>query len=131
MKRPNQLYSCLKTLDENRDVSYYMSLPYTYLIQPVTDESGSYFFGRVLELDGCESHGSTFEEAYQNLREAMEGWLEVKLEQGDPIPEPTGSENYSGKFVLRIPKSLHRKLAIEAQKEGVSLNQYALYKLSR
>lgn len=116
---------------ENRDVSYYMSLPYTYLIQPVTDESGSYFFGRVLELDGCESHGSTFEEAYQNLREAMEGWLEVKLEQGDPIPEPTGSENYSGKFVLRIPKSLHRKLAIEAQKEGVSLNQYALYKLSR
>lgn len=118
-------------MNENRSVSYYMSLPYTYLIQPVTDESGSYFFGRVLELDGCQSHGGTFEEAYQSLREAMEGWLEVKLEHGDPIPEPTGSENYSGKFVLRIPKSLHRRLAIEAQKEGISLNQYALYKLSR
>lgn len=44
---------------------------------------------------------------------------------------PVGYENFSGKFVIRIPKSLHYKLAIEAEQEGVSLNQYALYKLSR
>jgi predicted HicB family RNase H-like nuclease len=61
----------------------------------------------------------------------MEGWLEVKIEYGDPIPEPLGDENYSGKFVIRIPKSLHRKLAIEAEQEGISLNQYAMYKLSK
>jgi predicted HicB family RNase H-like nuclease len=41
-----------------------------------------------------------------------------------------GDETYSGKFVVRIPKKLHARLAIEADKEGVSLNQYALYKLS-
>lgn len=109
------------------NVGYYMGLPYTYLIQPISDESGHYFYGQVLELDGCQSHGDTFEEAYQNLQEAMEGWLEVKLEHRDAIPEPTisGKENFSGKFVLRIPKSLHKKLSIEAKKEGVSLNQYS------
>lgn len=108
-----------------------MSLPYNYLIQHMNDESGSYYYGRVLEFDGCQSHGETFEEAFKSLREAMQGWLEVKLEYGDPIPEPVGDEGYSGKFVIRIPKSLHRKLSIEAQQEGVSLNQYAVYKLSR
>lgn len=116
---------------ERKDVNYFMSLPYNYLVHPITDESGSYYYGKVLELDGCQSTGETFEETYNNLQEAMRGWLEVKLEYGDPIPEPVGNKNYSGKFVVRIPKSLHKKLAIEAEQEGISLNQYAIYKLSR
>lgn len=61
----------------------------------------------------------------------MEGWLEVKLQYNDLIPEPVVDDGYSGKFVVRLPKSLHRKLAIEAEKEGISLNQYAMYKLSK
>lgn len=40
-------------------------------------------------------------------------------------------EEYSGKLNLRIPKSLHKELKKEAEIEGVSLNQYMLYKLSR
>lgn len=116
---------------DKKDVKYYMSLSYNYLIQPTKDESGNYFYGRVLELDGCQSTGETFEKAYIELLEAMEGWLEVKIENGDFIPEPVNNENYSGKFVVRIPKSLHHKLAFEAEQEGVSLNQYAMYKLSK
>ena len=108
----------------------YIDLPYNYIIQPIKDESGEYYYARVLELDGCQSTGDTFEEAYNNLREAMEGWIETKLENGFKIPLPVGHENFSGKFIVRIPKSLHYKLTIEAEKEGVSLNQYALYKLS-
>ncbi len=65
------------------------------------------------------------------FRSAMEGYIETKLENGFDIPEPIQTENYSGKFVVRLPKSLHFKLAMEAEKEGVSLNQYALYKLSK
>ena len=60
----------------------------------------------------------------------MEGYLEVKLENNLPVPIPEEAENYSGKFVVRIPKTLHKRLAVEADKEGVSLNQLALYKLS-
>jgi predicted RNase H-like HicB family nuclease len=114
-----------------KNIKEYMELPYNYIVQPIKDESGIYFYGKVLELDGCQSTGETFEEAYKNLREAMEFWIETKLEGGFEVPLPVGYENYSGKFVVRIPKSLHYKLAIEAEQEGISLNQYALYKLSK
>lgn len=108
----------------------YMKLPYNYMIQPVEDESGKYYHAAVLELDGCQSTGDSFQEAYDSLLEAMEGWIETKLENGFLVPMPISASNYSGKFVLRLPKSLHARLAVEAEKEGVSLNQYALYKLS-
>lgn len=114
-----------------KNVRDYMELPYNYIIKPISDESGNYYYAHVLELDGCQTTGDTFEEAYANLKEAMEGWIEAKLEGGFDIPMPVGYENYSGKFIVRIPKSLHYKLAVEAEQEGISLNQYALYKLSK
>ena len=57
-----------------KKVKEYMKLPYNYIIQHVEDESGKYYYAKVLELDGCQSTGETFEEAYNNLKEAMEGW---------------------------------------------------------
>lgn len=112
-------------------VEEYMKLPYTRIIQEMNDESGHYFYGRIMELDGCQSSGDTLDELYKNLNEAMEGYIETKLENNLEIPQPTNQEDYSGKFIVRIPKSLHMRLAVEAEKEGVSLNQYALYKLAR
>ena len=112
------------------NIDKYLNLPYNYIIQPINDESGFYFYAHVLELDGCQSTGESFKEAYDNLKDAMKGWIETKLEGGFEIPMPIGYEDFSGKFVVRIPKSLHYKLSLEAKQEGVSLNQYALYKLS-
>ena len=109
----------------------YTKLPYTRLVQEMHDESGHYFYGRILELDGCQSTADTLDELYHNLNEAMEGYLEVKLEYNQPIPMPESVNNYSGKFVVRVPKSLHQRLVIEAEQEGVSLNQLALYKLAK
>jgi predicted HicB family RNase H-like nuclease len=113
------------------EVKDYMKLPYTRLVQEMNDESGHYFYGRILELDGCQSTGDTLEELYDGLNEAMEGYIEVKLENGLPIPTPEKTEDYSGKFNVRLPKSLHQQLVIEANKEGVSLNQLVLYKLAQ
>jgi len=113
-----------------KKIKDYMKLPYNYIIQPIEDESGAYYYAKVLEFDGCQSSGETFEEAYNNLKEAMQGWIETKLEAGFEIPIPVGYEDFSGKFMIRIPKSLHYRLTVEAKQEGVSLNQYALYKLS-
>ncbi len=112
------------------EIKDYMKLPYTRLVQEMNDESGHYFYGKILELDGCQSTGDTLEELYQSLNEAMEGYLEVRQENNMPIPVPEMADKYSGKFVVRLPKSLHQRLAIEAEKEGVSLNQLALYKLA-
>jgi len=112
------------------NVQDYMRLPYNYIIKPITDESGSYYRASVLELDGCQSTGENFQEAYDSLMEAMEGWIESKLENGFTVPAPLDTDKYSGKYVVRLPKSLHARLVIEAEKEGVSLNKYTLYKLS-
>jgi predicted HicB family RNase H-like nuclease len=50
---------------------------------------------------------------------------------GETPPEPLSSKRFSGKFMVRIPPELHRKLAIEAQEEGISLNRLASDKLRR
>ena len=109
----------------------YVKLPYTRIIQEMDDESGHYFYGRIMELDGCQSTGDTLEELYKNLNEAIEGYIETKIENNLEIPRPIIQEGFSGKFIVRLPKSLHMRLSIEAEKEGVSLNQYALYKLTK
>ena len=111
------------------NIKDYMKLPYN-IVTKYMEEDGGYYYGKVLELDGCQSTGDTIEELYENIKEAMQGWLETKLENGYDIPKPVSVNDYSGKFNLRIPKSLHQKLSMEAQEEGVSLNQYILYKLS-
>lgn len=108
-----------------------ISRPYNRIVTPITDEKGSRYIASVLEFPGCQAPGYTVEEAYNALITVMEGWIEARIKEGLDVPEPVGNESYSGRFVLRLPKSLHCRLAMEAQKEGVSLNQYALYKLSR
>jgi antitoxin HicB len=105
----------------NKTAEYYASLPYTIELRNTPDEG---WFARVRELPGCMSQGETAEDAIANIQEAMHLWLEVSLEQGDAIPEPRREEAYSGKFVVRVPRWLHRDLAEAAEREGVSLNQY-------
>ena len=61
----------------------------------------------------------------------MESWLINALNKGIDIPEPDRLDDYSGQFKLRLPKSLHRQLAVNAKKEGISMNQYCLYLLAR
>ena len=112
------------------DVKEYMKLPYRVVIQHISDDDDSYYFATVKEFDGCMSHGNTYPEAFENIQKAMEGWIETKLGNGFEVPLPVDESKYSGKFVLRLPKTLHARLALEAEKEGVSLNQYALYRLS-
>lgn len=109
----------------------YMTLPYTRLVQEMKDETGHYFYGRILELDGCQTTADTLSELYESLNEIMESYLEIKLKNNLPIPIPESADKYSGKFVVRLPKTLHQRLTIEAQREGVSLNQLALYKLAQ
>ncbi len=111
-----------------KKIDYYMNLPYTIELQQDPEEG---WFVRVRELRGCMSQGDTAEEAIEMIQEAMELWLEVSLEDGLPIPEPRAEEDYSGKFVVRVPRSLHRELVDEAQRQGTSLNQTINVALAR
>lgn len=109
-----------------KDLKYYLALPYSVELLP--DDGG--FTATVPDLPGCMSYGESIEAAMRGLNEAKELWFEGRFEAGESIPEPTKIEEYSGKFVLRIPRSLHRSLDREARKEGVSLNQHVLHILS-
>lgn len=53
------------------------------------------------------------------------------IEDGTEIPEPLNQDDYSGQFKLRIPKSLHQSLAEHARQEGISMNQYCIYLLTK
>jgi antitoxin HicB len=104
------------------------SLPYAREVIPNSDGT---WFAKIAEFAGCMTEGDTQAEAIANLEDAMIGWLETKLEDGDNIPAPATVEDYSGKFLVRVPKSLHRDLARRADHEGVSLNQYVATALAR
>lgn len=117
---------------ETRTLEDYLALPYAIeLVRDEDEEGNTGFVAEVEELPGCLSQGATPEEAIHNVFNAMEGWLSVALEDGRPIPEPRAGRTYSGRFVLRIPQSLHADLAHEAEREGVSLNQYVATTLAR
>ncbi len=109
----------------------YLKLPYTKIVQEIQDDNIHYFAGDILELEDCCRVGETLEIMLNNLQEALVDSLENKLNLGETIPLPITEENYSGKVLVRVPRTLHRRLIIEAKKEGVSLNQYIIYKLSR
>ncbi len=113
----------MKTLDE------YMSLPYKMELIPDPDESG--FIVSFPELPGCLTSGETAEEALKNARDAKESWISAALEDHIEIPEPDEDRVYSGQFKLRIPKSLHRSLAEHSRREGISMNQYCLFLLTK
>jgi hypothetical protein len=67
------------------------------------------------------------------ITEAKELWIETALDKGWPVPEPQIDEpkEYSGKFLARLPRSLHRELVELAEEEGTSLNQLVVMLLSR
>lgn len=103
---------------------------YSIIIKKIEDESGTYFKAEVLEFQNCYATGETINKALKELKTVMELWIKTTQDENRPIPSPI-DDSYSGKFVLRLPKSLHKHLKCIADAEGISLNQYILYKLSQ
>lgn len=115
-----------------KSVEYYLDLPYTIeIVRDKSDPDQPVWFASVRELKGCMTEADEFDEAARQVRDAMYVWITDAIESGDPIPEPAGEGEFSGKFSVRLPKSLHRDLVHRAEREGVSLNQYITAVLSR
>lgn len=111
----------------NKKLDYYMGLPYSITLHPSPE--GGYAIA-IPELPGCITQADTADEALGMIEDAKRCWLESCIEDGIEIPEPH-RDDYSGRFNVRVPKSLHRYLAELAKKENVSLNQLILHHLSR
>jgi antitoxin HicB len=98
----------------------YMKLPYTVMLK--RDEEGD-FIARIKEFEGCVADGQDEMEALGNLEQVKELWIETALKANQSIPLPDDDELPSGKFLTRVPRSLHKSLIEIAEREGVSLNQ--------
>ena len=100
----------MKTLED------YMKLNYRLEFEPDEEEGG--YVAYFPELPGCITMGDTIEEA-------------AALENAMQIPLPEKKDKYSGQFKLRVPKALHKLLSQHAKQEGISMNQYCVYLLTR
>jgi predicted HicB family RNase H-like nuclease len=73
----------------------------------------------------------TLEGAIKEIKTALFEGLRLLTDRGEQVPEPFSRREYSGKFVVRLTPSLHRRLATEALRKGVSLNEHVMEKLAR
>jgi len=71
------------------------------------------------------------EVALKGIHKLVEDVVRDMQDKGEAVPEPIACRHYSGKFMIRIPPQVHRKLAIQAAESGVSLNRLASSKLSQ
>lgn len=106
----------------------YLALEYPFDV--VADPDGGYVI-RFPDLPGCLTQVDDLDEVGPMAEEIRQLWIETEFDRGNDIPLPSYPDEYSGRFVLRIPRSLHRTLAESAKREGVSLNQYATMRLAR
>lgn len=111
-----------------KDLNYYKDL--NYKIEVTKEEEGGYVIS-IPELKGCITSANSIEEGIPLIEDAKIEWIKAAIVSDYEIPEPNSIEEYSGQFKLRIPKSLHKELAVESKKEGISMNQYCLYLLSK
>lgn len=93
---------------------------YPFELRPLTEEEGGGWLITFLDLPGCMSDGESPEEAIVNGRDAMAAWLAAARKAGREVPR--AGEASSGKFIARIPRSLHARLTARAKQEGVSMN---------
>ncbi len=112
-----------------RDLAYYLNLPYKIEIKPIPEEDGGGYIASMPELGryAIAGDGETIEEAIKSLNEIKEIMFSEWIAQGITIPEPITEQSiaeYSGKFVIRIPRYLHYNLSMQAKRNGVSLNQF-------
>ena len=104
-----------------------------YPIEVFWSEEDEGYIAVAPDLPGASAWGKTEVVAIRELRTVVELWIKAAKKVGNPIPKPSdrSDANYSGKFLMRVPKRLHAELAHTAKAQGVSLNQYVLYLLTR
>ena len=97
--------------------------PYARMVLP--DSNGT-FSAEIVEFSGCIAIGNTAAEALENIDSVAIDWIAAALAQGQDIPDPLDSAGYSGKLVVRMPKGLHKRAALYAERDGSSLNQFII-----
>ena len=99
---------------------------YPFEIRPLSADEGGGFLISYSDFSDCISDGETVEEALVNGRDALKSTIAALKAKNFPVPLPNGGGVASGKFVARVPKTVHAQLTSRAKAEGVSLNTLVL-----
>lgn len=100
---------------------------YSYRVQYSPEDQN--FIGLVDEFSGLSAFAETQEKALREIRTVVAEGLKLLAEKGQALPEPLSRREYSGKFIVRIDPTIHRRLTAEAVQKGMSLNQHVVEKL--
>ena len=95
---------------------------YPFEIRALSEDDGGGFLISFPDFSECISDGETPEEAIRNGLDALAETIAALESMNLPVPEPGSGGSYSGRFVQRVPRSLHARLAARAKQEGVSMN---------
>jgi predicted HicB family RNase H-like nuclease len=101
-----------------------------YRIEVIPSEEDGGYIAHLLEFPSLSAFGPTEEKAVREIKRATAAWLDSLAAEGKKPPEPIATREFSGAFRLRLPKELHRKLALEARRNRTSLNTYCIQKLA-
>jgi antitoxin HicB len=108
--------------------------PLKYPKQVFWSDEDEGFVATAPDLPGSSAIGDTEADALAELDSAIEAWIDAAVAAGNSVPAPSKPAlrgAYSGKLLVRMPRSLHEELAKSARREDVSLNQYIVFVLSR
>jgi antitoxin HicB len=95
---------------------------YPFEVRPLTKEEGGGYLISFPDFSECISDGETPEEAIRNGMDALAETVAALEDMGLPVPAAGSGGAFSGKFIQRVPRSLHARLAARARQEGVSMN---------
>ena len=102
---------------------------YTYRV--TWSEDDNEYVGLCAEFPSFSWLAHTPETALKGIRKLVDDVVKDMHASQEMVPEPIASRSYSGRFMVRIPPDVHRKLALQAAESGVSLNRIASSKLSQ
>ena len=102
---------------------------YTYRITWSDDDDE--YVGLCAEFPSLSWLALTPEAALKGIRKLVADVVRDMYKTGETVPEPIACRSYSGKFMIRVPPDVHRKLAVQAAESNVSLNRIASSKLSQ
>ncbi len=109
-------------IKKNKNLEYYRSLPWSYTITQAKEDGQNFFIIRVNELPGVCTDAPTIEEGMRLIKEAIQGAIEIYLENSEEIPEPVDQETYKGNISYRTSSKRHSRIAREASARNASLS---------
>src|SRR5271170_5068891 len=122
-------------MNKKHTLQDYLNMPWHFSVEPSDWEGEKGYWAWVSELPNCSIFAPTLWEALTAVAQSLPAYLKVAIASSASIPVPTGRDSEAelagGTIVLRLPKSLHLGLKHAAETEQTSLNQFALFALTK